>query len=175
MYVKEEQMKAQSQEEEQKLSAVRRRSNTDDQIPTDRSAAIDKAAKEENDMDMQENEIEEFCETSSWETLSGEDEYYDLDKDNKSKRKKSEGSQRNDTIRTESDEDSDQISQNDWEHREETSYKKEKIAWREHLQKQTMIRQEMAQSDNALASVQQEKYEQNLAALDEISSDEDEY
>ena len=38
-----------------------------------------------------------------------------------------------------------------------------------------MIRQEMAQSDNALASVQQEKYEQNLAALDEISSDEDEY
>ena len=27
---------------------------------------------------MQENEIEEFCETSSWETSSDQEDYYDL-------------------------------------------------------------------------------------------------
>ena len=91
---------------------------------------------------MQENEIEEFCETSSWETSSDQEEFYDL-----SAEKAIKPQQRSPTMNNSnppedsggseegSDAESEKISQNAWEIREENKYREEKRSWREYLLK----------------------------------------
>lgn len=97
---------------------------------------------------MQEEEIEEFCETSSWETESGDDDHFDVDKPNKNKRNLSNSSALDDEseLKTDgSDADSEKLSQSGWEFKEEANYKLEKRNYREYLDRQT-LQAEVAQA-----------------------------
>ena len=85
-------------------------------------------ANQDEDTRMKDEDIEEFCETSSWET--GSNDY----NENKSKKKRSNShsSGSDNSLCTEGSDDSD-ISQNIWEINEEVDYKNEKRNYREYL------------------------------------------
>ena len=90
-------------------------------------------ANQEEDTRMKDEDIEEFCETSSWETGS-----YDLNekspKKKRSNSRNSHSSGSDNSFCTEGSDDSD-ISQNIWEANEEVDYKNEKRNYREYLQR----------------------------------------
>ena len=98
----------------------------------------DDSQSDNDDSGMQEEEIDEFCETSSWETESGDDDLADVDKASKNKRNLSHSSAGEDgsSFRTDgSDIDSEKMSQCGWEVKEEANYKTEKRNYREYLER----------------------------------------
>ena len=97
---------------------------------------------EGDDSDMSEDELEEFCE-SSWESDPEEVKEEDKMKLKQPDRKASSSFNINDLdSSSEEDANSENMSQNAWEIREETEYKKEKASYRDYLRNEILAMHE---------------------------------
>ena len=81
---------------------------------------------------MKDDEIDEFCDTSSWE--SGSEDGRDVKPSSKKKHGDSLSSQSDNSFRTDGTDDSN-VSQDLWERNEEREYKNEKRNYREYLKR----------------------------------------